>query len=97
MNWCKVQQKKTRHTGLLIRLKKEKRVKITSKKIFSISNIHGKYSNVSIIETKAVKIKVTIKCDMKTMSDNFYCSLKFTIQDNILKVSKKAGKELEEI
>ena len=72
-------------------------MKISSKKIFSISNIHEKYSNVSIIETKAVKIKVTIICDMKTMSDSFYCSLKFTIQDNILKVSKKTGKELEEI
>ena len=41
-------------------------------KIFPISNIYGKYSNVSIIETKVVKVKVTIKCDMKTsMSGNF--------------------------
>ena len=64
-------------------------MKTSLRKIFPISNVDGKYSNVSIIETKAVKTKVTIKCDMKTTSDNFYCSLKFTIQDNILKVSKK--------
>ena len=72
--------KKTRHTGLLITGEKRKLVKTSFRKIFPISNIDGKYS-ISIIETKAVKVKATIKCDMKTMSDNFYCSLKFTIQD----------------
>ena len=45
-------------------------MKTSFRKIFPISSIDGKYS-VSIIETIVVKIKVTIKCDMKTMADNF--------------------------
>ena len=46
-------------------------MKTILRKIFPNLNIYGKLSKVSVIETKAVKIKVTIKCDMKAMSNIF--------------------------
>ena len=55
----------------ITREKKGKLVKTILRKIFPNLNIYGKLSNVSVIETKAVKIKVTIKCDMKAMSNIF--------------------------
>ena len=48
---------------------KEKKGKLI--KTNKILNIRRKFSNVSVIETEAVKFKVTIKYDMKAMSNIF--------------------------
>ena len=39
--------------------------------MFPISNIHWKCSNISMIVTKPVKNKITMRYNMKAMSDTF--------------------------